>query len=101
MEEPANPKIEIELNEQTAQGIYSNLAVINHSQGEFVLDYLSMMPGTPKARVVSRIILSPVHAKKLLGALAENIRRYEGVFGEIRDMENMPPITSMTPRGEA
>ena len=95
MEEPANPKIEIELNEQTAQGIYSNLAVINHSQGEFVLDYLSMMPGTPKARVVS------VHAKKLLGALAENIRRYEGVFGEIRDMENMPPITPMTPRGEA
>lgn len=101
MEEQAKPKIEIELNEQNAQGIYSNLAVINHSQGEFVLDYLSIMPGTPKARVVSRIILSPVHAKNLLGALAENIRRYEGVFGEIRDMENIPAITPMTPRGEA
>ena len=97
MDDNNSPKIDIELTDAHAQGVYSNLAIINHSQGEFVVDYLSLMPGVPKARVVSRVILSPVHAKKLLGALSENIRRYEALFGEIRDVENVPPA----PRGEA
>lgn len=97
MEDNNAPKIDIELTDAHSLGVYSNLAVINHSQGEFVVDYLSLMPGVPKARVVSRIILSPVHAKKLLGALTENIRRYENTFGEIKDLDTLPP----SPVGQA
>lgn len=70
-------QINIELDEQTADGIYSNLAIINHSNTEFVIDYINIMPGVPKAKVKSRIILTPQHAKRLLGALAENINRFE------------------------
>ena len=99
MEQNENPtgKIDIELSDAYAQGVYSNLAVINHSQGEFVLDYLSLMPGVPKARVVSRVILSPVNAKKLLAALNDNIQRYESLFGPIRETEPVPPA----PLGQA
>lgn len=98
MEDPKNPpKIDIELTDAQAQGVYSNLAIINHSPSEFVVDYLSLMPGVPKARVVSRVILTPMNAKKLLGTLAENVRRYEALFGEIRDTDAIPPA----PRGEA
>ena len=98
MEDPKNPsKIDIELTDAQAQGVYSNLSIINHSPSEFVVDYLSLMPGMPKARIVSRVILTPMHAKKMLGALAENVHRYEALFGEIRDTEAVPPA----PRGEA
>ena len=92
MEQNENPtgKIDIELSDAYAQGVYSNLAVINHSQGEFVVDYLSQMPGVPKARVVSRVILSPVNAKKLLAALNDNIQRYESLFGPIRETDPVP-----------
>ena len=93
MEQNEHPsgKIDIELSDAHAQGVYSNLAVINHSQGEFVMDYLSLMPGVPKARVVSRVILTPLNAKKLLAALSDNLHRYESLFGEIRDTESVPP----------
>lgn len=89
--EHSTGKIDIELSDALAQGVYSNLAIINHSQGEFVVDYLSLMPGVPKARVVSRVVLTPVNAKKLLAALSDNLRRYESLFGEIRDAEVVPP----------
>ena len=69
-------QINIELDEATAQGEYSNLAIINHSPSEFVVDFVAIMPGTPKAKVKSRIILTPEHAKRFHGALADNIRRY-------------------------
>ncbi len=80
-------QINIELDEKTAEGIYSNLAIINHSASEFVLDFVSIMPGIPKAKVKSRIVLTPQHAKRLLKALGENIHRFESAHGEIKDTE--------------
>lgn len=80
-------QISIELSEEVAQGEYSNLAVITHSNAEFIVDFISMMPGTPKARVKSRIILTPQHAKRLLKALNDNIRKFESQHGEIEDID--------------
>ena len=80
-------QINIELDEKTAEGIYSNLAIINHSPSEFVLDFVTIMPGVPKSKVKSRIILTPQHAKRLLKAIAENISRFESAHGEIKDSE--------------
>lgn len=78
-------QINIELNEEVADGIYSNLAIITHSNAEFVLDFVRVMPGMPKARVKSRIVLTPQHAKRLLRALADNIEKYESVHGTVAD----------------
>jgi hypothetical protein len=86
-------QINIELNEEIAQGEYSNLAVITHSNAEFIVDFISMMPGTPKARVKSRIILAPQHAKRLLKALNDNVRKFESQHGEINDVDpNIAPF---------
>ena len=81
-------QINIELDENTAEGIYSNLAIINHSASEFVLDFVCIMPGVPKAKVKSRIVLTPQHAKRLVKALAENVHRFEVAHGEIKDTEH-------------
>lgn len=94
-------QINIELDEQTAQGIYSNLAIINHSASEFVVDYVTIMPGAPKAKVKSRIILTPQHAKRLLKALGENIHRFEQAHGEIREFEQPPIPLNFGPTGQA
>ena len=83
-------EIDIELNETVAEGHYSNLAIISHSTSEFVLDFAALMPGVPKARVKSRIILAPEHAKRLLLSLQENITRYESSVGRI----NIPQAPS-------
>src|SRR5690554_3455828 len=91
----------IELNDQTSEGVYSNLAVINHSPTEFVVDFIQMMPGVPKARVKSRIILTPQHAKRLAHALAENVSRYENQFGEIKDSHAANIPMNFGPPGEA
>ena len=80
-------QINIELDEQTAEGTYSNLAIINHSNSEFVVDFVTIMPGVPKAKVKSRIVLTPQHAKRLLKALAENVKKFEQVNGPIKDIE--------------
>lgn len=80
-------QINIELDEKIAEGIYSNLAIINHSASEFVMDFVTIMPGVPKAKVKSRIVLTPQHAKRFLNALAENIQRFEKAHGEIKDTE--------------
>jgi|SRR5690606_28484734 len=93
--------IDIEINDQTAEGIYSNLAVINHSPSEFVLDFIQLMPGVPKAKVKSRIILTPQHAKRLVSALAENVNRYEKQFGEIKDVQASAMPMNFGPHGEA
>jgi hypothetical protein len=84
-----NNKIDIELKEDIAQGIYSNLAIITHSTSEFVIDFVRIMPGVPKAEVKSRIILTPEHDKRLLFALKENIAKYESVQGPIKSAEGM------------
>jgi len=80
-------QISIELKEDIAQGIYSNLAVITHSSSEFVIDFIRVMPGIPKAEVKSRIILTPEHAKRLMLALTDNISKFEKVHGEIKKVE--------------
>lgn len=90
-------QLQIELNDEIAQGTYSNLAIITHSSSEFILDFIRVMPGLPKAGVQSRIILAPEHAKRLLRALEDNIRKYESVFGslELGDENGIPPIMSV------
>ncbi|MGV7107695.1 DUF3467 domain-containing protein [Flavobacterium sp. U410] len=94
-------QINIELDEKTAEGIYSNLAIINHSNSEFVVDFVSIMPGVPKAKVKSRIVLTPQHAKRLLKALAENVRRFEGQHGEIKEGETPNIPLNFGPTGQA
>ena len=94
-------QINIELDEQTAEGTYSNLAIINHSNSEFVVDFVTIMPGVPKAKVKSRIILTPQHAKRLLKALGENIHRFELANGEIKDTEQPPIPLNFGPAGQA
>lgn len=83
-------QINIELSEEMAEGVYSNLAIITHSQAEFVTDFIQMMPGMPKARVRSRVIMSPQSAKRLLLALTENVQKYEQVNGVISDNDTTP-----------
>lgn len=88
-------QLNIELTDDIAQGVYSNLAVITHSSAEFILDFVRIMPGIPKAKVKSRIILTPEHAKRLMGALQDNITKYEAMHGKIKNTEgggspNMP-----------
>lgn len=104
MEEQNNEnQINIELSEEVAEGIYSNLAIITHSNTEFVLDFIRMMPGVPKARVKSRIILTPEHAKRLLRALEENIDKFEAANGKIRINEDAPgfPLNFGGPTAQA
>jgi len=94
-EKNLNPQqLNIELSEEIGQGVYSNLAVITHSSSEFVVDFVRIMPGIPKANVKSRIILTPEHAKRLLFALQDNIKKYEAVNGPIK---NNPGSDSMLP----
>lgn len=85
-------QLNIELTEDVADGIYCNLAVAGHTYTEFVLDFITVMPNVPKAKVKSRIILAPVHAKRLMRALVENVKHYEATHGNIKDQEavNMP-----------
>jgi hypothetical protein len=94
-------QINIELEEHIADGIYSNLAIINHSNTEFVLDFVNVMPGVPKAKVKSRIILTPQHAKRLLKAMADNIQRFESVNGKIIEVEHPPIPLNFGPTGQA
>lgn len=99
-ENPSN-QLQIELNEEVAQGTYANLAVITHSSSEFILDFIRVMPGIPKAGVKSRIILTPEHAKRLMRALEENLHKYENSFGNIRlnEEEILAPLSGFA--GEA
>ena len=94
-------QINIELDEKTAEGIYSNLAIINHSQSEFVIDFVTIMPGVPKSKVKSRIVLTPQHAKRFLHALGENIHRFESAHGEIKESEQPQIPLNFGPAGQA
>jgi hypothetical protein len=100
--QPQN-QINIELSEEIAEGVYANLAMIAHSNSEFVLDFIRLMPGVPKAKVKSRVILTPEHAKRLLAALKDNIKKFEETFGPIKQNEEAPkfPINFGGTVGEA
>jgi len=77
-------QLNIELGEKESEGIYSNLALIAHSPQEIIIDFARVMPGAPKTRVLSRIIMTPAHAKMLLKALEDNVKKYEAQFGQIK-----------------
>lgn len=94
-------QLNIEIDEKVADGTYANLAIINHSVSEFVVDFINVMPGAPKSKVKSRIILTPQHAKRLMKALAENVKRFENNHGEIKDYEQPPIPMNFGPTGQA
>jgi hypothetical protein len=89
MEQSVNQQLQIEITPETADGIYSNLAIIAHSMSEFVIDFVRIMPNAPKANVKSRIISTPEHAKRLMLALQDNITKFEQQYGKI-NLNNMP-----------
>ncbi|TPN81778.1 DUF3467 domain-containing protein [Aquimarina algicola] len=100
-QEQKQNQINIELDEAIADGTYSNLAIINHSVSEFVVDFVNIMPGRPKSKVKSRIILTPQHAKRLLKALSDNVNRFESAHGEIKDYDQAPIPMNFGPTGQA
>ena len=95
------PALQIELSEDVAEGVYTNLVMIAHNPEEFVLDFIRVLPGVPKARVKSRVVVTPGHAKRLLAALADNLSKYEAQYGEIGDPHPHPQGMFVIPGGEA
>ena len=94
-------QLNIEISEEVAEGTYANLAIITHSHAEFVIDFVNVMPGTPKSKVKSRIILTPQHTKRFMKALTDNIQKYEALNGPIKDLEEMQLPLSFGPTGQA
>lgn len=95
-------QLNIEISEEVAEGEYANLAIITHSHAEFVIDFVNVMPGTPKSKVKSRIILTPQHAKRFMKALTENIQRFEAANGKIQDLEDVQlPMSFGGPTAQA
>ena len=91
MTDPINQQsqLNIEISEEVAEGTYANLAIITHSHAEFVVDFVNVMPGTPKSKVKNRIILTPFHAKRFMKAMIENVKKFETANGTIQDMESV------------
>jgi hypothetical protein len=95
-------QLNIEISEEVAEGQYTNLAIITHSHAEFVIDFVNVMPGTPKSKVKSRIVLTPFHAKRFMKAMIDNIKKFEAVNGPIQDMETVEmPFTFGGPTAQA
>jgi hypothetical protein len=95
-------QINIELTEEIADGTYSNLAIIQHSNQEFVVDFIKVMPGVPKAKVKARIVLTPQHAKRFMRAMADNLRKFESMYGEIQEVDEIKiPMTFGAPTAQA
>ncbi len=100
MSDSQNKQLQIELPQEVAQGEYANFAIITHSSSDFIVDFARVLPGLPKAQVQSRVILAPGHAKRLLGALQENIVRYEREFGPIKIPNQEPRTIAPFPVGK-
>ena len=101
-EQQNNNQLNIEICEEMADGSYANLAIITHSHAEFVIDFVSVMPNTPKSKVKSRVIFTPMHAKRFMKAMVENIQRYEAAHGAIKDLEQIElPMTFGGPTAQA
>ncbi len=95
-------QLNIEISEEVAEGNYANLAIITHSHAEFVVDFVNVMPGTPKSKVKSRIILTPQHAKRLMKALIDNVEKFETVNGVIKDLDEVQiPLNFGGPTAQA
>ncbi len=98
----APKQLNIEISEEVAEGTYANLAIITHSHAEFVIDFVNVMPGTPKSKVKSRIIFTPQHAKRFMKALIDNVQKYESLNGEIKDLEDLQvPLNFGVPTAQA
>ena len=101
-EQQPEGQLNIEISEQVAEGEYANLAIITHSHAEFVIDFVNVMPGAPKSKVKSRIILTPFHAKRFMKAMNENVKKFEAANGTIQDMESVEiPFTFGGPTAQA
>jgi hypothetical protein len=100
---PEQPnQLNIEISEEISEGQYANLAIITHSHAEFVIDFVNVMPGTPKSKVKSRIVLTPFHAKRFMKAMIENVKKFETANGTIQDMEQVEiPFTFGGPAAQA
>ncbi len=99
---PNENQLNIEISEEVAEGCYANLAIITHSHAEFVIDFVNVMPGTPKSKVKNRIILTPFHAKRFMKAIADNVKKFEAANGTIQDMETVEiPFTFGGPPAQA
>jgi hypothetical protein len=102
MSDQQNNQLNIEISEEVAEGEYANLAIITHSHAEFVIDFVNVMPGTPKSKVKSRIIFTPQHAKRFMKALNENIGRFENANGKIQELEEVQlPLNFGGPTAQA
>ncbi|HOZ85701.1 MAG TPA: DUF3467 domain-containing protein [Niabella sp.] len=102
MQEQQPNQLNIEISEEVAEGSYANLAVITHSMAEFVIDFVNVMPGTPKSKVKSRIIFTPQHAKRFMNALMDNIQRFEDANGPIKDLDEVQiPVNFGGPTAQA
>lgn len=102
MAEQQQNQLNIEISEEIAEGVYANLAIITHSHAEFVVDFVNVMPGTPKSKVKSRIILTPQHAKRFMKALIDNVKRFEAANGPIQDIEEIQiPLNFGGPTAQA
>ena len=101
--QPEQPnQLNIEISEEISEGVYANLAIITHSHAEFVVDFVNVMPGTPKSKVKSRIILTPFHAKRFMKAMIDNVKKFEAANGVIQDMEQVElPFTFGGPAAQA
>ncbi|HRN71844.1 MAG TPA: DUF3467 domain-containing protein [Ginsengibacter sp.] len=102
-DQPQQPnQLNIEISEEVSEGNYANLAIITHSHAEFVIDFVNVMPGTPKSKVKSRIILTPTHAKRFMKAMIENVKKFESVNGQIQDIETVEfPLNFGGPAAQA
>jgi len=101
-QQQAPNQLNIEISEEVAEGTYANLAIITHSHAEFVIDFVNVMPGTPKSKVKNRIVLTPFHAKRFMKAMIENVKKFESVNGTIQDMETVEmPFTFGGPTAQA
>ena len=95
-------QLNIELTEEMSEGVYSNLAIISHSHSEFVFDFVRMLPNVPKAKVKSRVIMTPEHAKRFLKALHDNLQKYEKLHGTVKEKKQEPNIPlNFTPTAQA
>ena len=103
MDEKKDNQVNIELTEDIAVGVYSNLTILTHSPTEFVADFIQLMPGMPKGKVRSRVIMTPQNTKRLMQALIDNVKKYEQTFGVIEDgnVPPMPPMNFGTPTTQA
>ena len=92
---PPQIQIQVQIDDQLAQGVYANMAMVNHNETEFVIDFIYVQPQIPKAQVRARVINSPKHMKRLLHALQDNVAKYEAQFGKIDVSGALPPTLGM------